>query len=103
MKRHREITLRLVAGNDMPVLFPLFSDPARSHLWGHRRLPDEAQFYEWWRYWSTERMAAKFIVQVSGKPAGIVFDYERSVEDGHTKATTLLLPQAAGRGAGVIA
>jgi RimJ/RimL family protein N-acetyltransferase len=85
------------------MLFALLSDPGRSHLWGQRRILDEAQFYESWSQWSAERMAAKFIVEWKKQPIGLIFDYERSLEDGHTKLTALLLEEATGRGAGIIA
>jgi hypothetical protein len=48
-------------------------------------------------------MGAKFIVEWKRQPIGLVYDYERTLEDGHTKVTAILLEQATGRGAGVIA
>jgi RimJ/RimL family protein N-acetyltransferase len=87
----------------MPLLFNLLSDPDRFHLWGHRRVLEEGQFYQSWQVWSSERMAAKFMIMRGGKPIGLIFDYERSVEDGHTKIATVLMDEATHRGAGVIA
>jgi RimJ/RimL family protein N-acetyltransferase len=85
------------------MILTLMGDTDRFHLWGHRRVCDEEQLVETWRFWSTERMGAKFTVTRNGKPIGLVFDYERSLEDGHTKIATMLVDGQNGRGAGVIA
>jgi len=103
MNTFRGISLKQVAGGDLPMLYSMFSDPERFHLWGHRQVMDESQFLETWRMWSKQRMEARFTVVKSGRPVGLVFDYDRSMEDGHTKVATLLSEHAAGRGAGVIA
>ena len=103
MNTFRGISLRQVAGSDLPMLYSMFSDPDRFHLWGHRHVMDEAQFQETWRMWSKQRMESKFTILKSGRPVGLVFDYDRSMEDGHTKVATLLPEREAGRGAGVVA
>ena len=103
MNAFRGISLKQVAGGDLPMLYSMFSDPERFHLWGHRHVMDESQFLETWRMWSKQRMEAKFTIVKSGRPVGLVFDYDRSMEDGHTKVATLLSEHEAGRGAGVIA
>jgi RimJ/RimL family protein N-acetyltransferase len=64
---------------------------------------DEEQLLETWRFWSKERMGDKFMVLRQGRPIGLVFDYERTLEDGHTKIAAMLLEDESGRGAGVIA
>jgi RimJ/RimL family protein N-acetyltransferase len=81
----------------------LFGDSERAHLWGQRRVCDEEQLLETWRVWSAQRIGAKFIVLRLGRPVGLVFDYERSLEDGHTKIVALLLDDEMARGAGAIA
>jgi len=103
MNAFRGISLKQVTGGDLPMLYSMFSDPERFHLWGHRQVMDESQFLETWRMWSKQRMEARFTIVKSGRPIGLVFDYDRSMEDGHTRVATLLSEHAAGRGAGVIA
>jgi len=103
MNELRGITLRTVSETDLPVILNLFGDVDRAHLWGHRRVCDEAQLFETWRYWSHERMGDKFMILSQGRPVGLVFDYERALEDGHTKVATMLLENCCGQGAGVIA
>ena len=102
MNQLRGITLRPVLQNDLPLILGLFGDVDRAHLWGHRRVCDEAQLFETWRYWSQERMGDKFMVLSQGQPVGLVFDYERALEDGHTKVAAMLVEEQCGRGAGVI-
>lgn len=100
----RGISLRQVAEHDMPFLFRLFTDPARCHLWLRgRRVYDEAGFYRAWSAWTSDEMAAKFIVESGGRAVGLVFDHDRSTEDGWTKATTLLTEESVGHGGGVVA
>ena len=103
MNTFRGIGLKQIAASDLPMLYSMFSDPDRFHLWGHRHVMDEGQFHDTWRMWSKQRMEAKFTILKSGRPVGLVFDYDRSIEDGHTKVATLLPEHEAGRGAGVIA
>ncbi len=103
MNQLRGITLRPVLETDLPIILSVFGDVERAHLWGHRRVCDETQLFETWRYWSNERMGDKFMVLSQGRPVGLVFDYERSLEDGHTKVAAMLLDDCCGRGAGVIA
>ena len=103
MKQFRSVTLRQVLHSDLPMLFSLLSDPDRFHLWGHRRVLDESQFAETWRYWSSERMDARFIIVRNNRPVGLVFDYERCLEDGHTKVATILDESATGMGTGIVA
>jgi RimJ/RimL family protein N-acetyltransferase len=98
----RGITLRQVADRDMPFLFRLFADPERCHLWMRgRRVYDEAGFTQAWAAWTSDEIAAKFIVESVGRPVGLVFDYSRNVEDGLTRATSLLTTENVGRGAGI--
>lgn len=100
----REISLRPVVDDDLPFLFRLFVDPGRCHLWMQgRQVYDERGFHQAWISWSTEMMRAKFIVQACGRPVGLVFDYDRTLEDGYTKVTVLLEETNTGRGAGVVA
>lgn len=100
----REITLRQVVEDDMPFLFRLFADPARSHLWMQdRRVYDERGFHEAWISWTSGSIGAKFIVESGGRPIGLVYEYDRALEDGHTKVTALLQEESVGHGAGVIA
>jgi RimJ/RimL family protein N-acetyltransferase len=68
-----------------------------------RRVFDEREFHTAWSSWTTDMMSAKFLVEASGRHAGLVFDYDRSNEDGTTKITALLQEEIVGRGAGVIA
>jgi len=103
MNEFRGIRLAQVTASDLPMLYSMFSDPERFHLWGHRHVMDESQFHETWRVWSKQRMEAKFTIVKSGRPVGLVFDYDRSMEDGYSKVATLLPEHEAGRGAGVIA
>jgi len=100
----RSISLRQVAEDDLPFLFRLFADPCRCHLWMHgRQVLDERGFHHAWSSWTTELMAAKFLVESAGRPVGLVFDYDRAPEDGYTKVTALLDEEHVGHGAGVIA
>lgn len=103
MNSFRGISLRPVIQADLPLLFTLLNDPERFHSWGHRKTLTEAEFYETWQVWSSQRMGAKFVIQKQGKPIGLVFDYERSLEDGHTKVATVLVENQSNRGSGVIA
>jgi RimJ/RimL family protein N-acetyltransferase len=100
----RGISLRPVLEDDLPFLFRLVADPTRSYLW-RRSTPvhDEASFCQNWSSWTAGIIAAKFVVESTGRPVGLVFDYDRTVEDGWTRATTLLQEENVGRGAGVIA
>ena len=102
MKQLRGVTLRSVAGSDLPTILTLFGDLERAHLWGHRRVCDEEQLFETWRFWSKEQMGDKFMVVRNGRPVGLVFDYERALEDGHTKVAAMLFGRETGRGAGVL-
>src|SRR5262249_43920667 len=100
----RGISLRQVVEADLPFLFRLFADPGRCHLWMcGRRVYDEAGFQQAWSVWSAEVMAAKFIVESAGRPVGLAFDHERTLEDGWTQVTALLEEESTGHGAGVIA
>jgi diamine N-acetyltransferase len=100
----RGISLRPVLEEDMPFLFRLWADPCRYHLWMRgRSIYDEAGFQQTWAAWTTGMIAAKFIVTSGDRPVGMVFDYERALEDGWTKATTLLQDESVGHGIGVIA
>ena len=81
----RGITLRPVAEDDMPYLFRLFADPKRSHLWMQgRRVYDEREFHQAWIAWTGDTMGAKFIVESGGRRVGLVFEYNRSLEDGYS-------------------
>ena len=102
MNQLRGITLRPVVGTDLPIILGLFGDVDRAHLWGHRRVCDEEQLFETWRFWAKERMGDKFMVLRQGRPVGLVFDYERALEDGHTKVAAMLIDEETGRGAGVL-
>ncbi len=100
----RGITLRRIEEGDMPFLFRLFADPQRSHLWSRNRtVHDEREFQEAWIGWTRDTMGAKFLVERSGQPLGLVFEHGRSLEDGHTRVSALLEEGATGHGAGVIA
>jgi RimJ/RimL family protein N-acetyltransferase len=100
----RGISLRQVVENDMPVLFRLFADPIRCHLWmRNRRVYDERGFYQAWSAWTSDMIGAKFIVESTGKPIGLAFEYDRALEDGFTKVTVLMEEASAGHGSGVIA
>jgi RimJ/RimL family protein N-acetyltransferase len=100
----RSISLRQVVEADLPFLFRLFTDPDRCHLWMHgRRVYDEAGFQHAWSAWAEETMAAKFLVERAGRPVGLVFDHERTPEDGHTQVTALLEEGSTGHGGGVLA
>src|SRR5262245_39675770 len=101
---YRGISLRQVAEEDLPFLFRLFADPGRCHLWMHcRRVYDELGFHQAWAVWSAETMVAKFIVESAGQPIGLVFDHERTLEDGWTQVTALLEEGRTGHGGGVVA
>ncbi len=100
----RGITLRQVVEDDMPFLFRLFSDPERCHLWMRcRDVFDERQFYHAWAAWTAEKIAAKFLVEREGRPLGLVYEYRRTLEDGHTKVAALLDEGCTGAGYGAIA
>jgi RimJ/RimL family protein N-acetyltransferase len=100
----RGVSLRLVVEDDLPFLFRLFADPSRCHLWMcGRRVYDERGFHEAWSAWTTDMIAAKFIVTSADRPIGLVFDYDRKLEDGYTKVTSLLEEGSTGHGGGVIA
>ena len=100
----RGIALRQVTEDDMPFLFRLFADPERCHLWMcGRRVYDERGFHQAWSGCTTDLMAAKFIVESGGRPVGLVFDYDRMLEDQYTKVTALLEEESTGHGGGVIA
>jgi RimJ/RimL family protein N-acetyltransferase len=102
--QHRGITLRQITEDDMPFLFRLFAAPERSHLWMRcRDVFDEREFYHAWSAWTAEMIAAKFLVERDGQPLGLVYDYKRTLEDGHTKVTALLTESRTGGGYGVIA
>lgn len=100
----RGVRLRQVTEDDMPFLFRIFSDPARCHLWMcGRRVYDEREFHEAWIGWTSQMMGAKFLVESCGQPIGLVFEYDRNLEDGHAKITALLEEENVGHGAGAIA
>ncbi|MEC9003877.1 MAG: GNAT family protein [Planctomycetota bacterium] len=103
MNQLRGVTLRPVRQSDLPLLLTLLGDIDRAHLWGQRRACDEQQLTQTWQQWSQEQMNDKFMVIYRGHPVGLVFDYERSLEDGHTKVATMLVKEACHRGAGVLA
>ncbi len=103
MLRFRDVSLVPITQQDLPFISTVFGDCESMHLWGHRQACDELQFYDSWRSWSAERMNSKFLVLVRSQPAGIVFDYERNVEDGHTKIATILKQSAVGKGNGIVA
>src|SRR5215831_10769267 len=82
----RDITLRQLVEDDMPFLFRLFADPERSRLWMRsRKVFDEREFHQTWAAWTAGTIGAKFVVERGGRPIGLVFEYDRSVEDGFTK------------------
>src|SRR5262249_48835467 len=60
-------------------------------------------FGEAWAGWTTGSIAAKFLVSVAGQPVGLVYDYDRTLDDGFTKVTALLADERAGHGVGAIA
>jgi RimJ/RimL family protein N-acetyltransferase len=100
----RGVSLRPVLEADLPFLFRLFSDPDRSHLWMRcRSIYDEACFQQAWGTWTSGTIAAKFMIESAGGPAGLVFDYERAPEDGYTKVTTVLDEASIGHGVGATA
>jgi RimJ/RimL family protein N-acetyltransferase len=99
----RGIALRQVLETDLPFLFQLLGDPTRVHLWLRGRpVYDEAGFRQTWSAWTSGMMGAKFIIESAGRPVGLVFDYDRTLDDGWTRVTTLVLEESAGRGGGVI-
>jgi RimJ/RimL family protein N-acetyltransferase len=101
---YREIALRPVYESDLPFLFRLLGDPNRVHLWMRGRpVYDEANFQQAWSVWTSSMIAAKFIVESAGRPAGLVFDYDRMLDDGFTKSTTLLDEEFVGAGVGATA
>jgi len=98
------VALRPVQDADLPFLFRLLSDPERSHLWmRERRIDDEREFQEAWGGWAQGQMGAKLVVEVAARPIGLVFEYDRCLEDGHTKVTALVEEQAVGCGTGLVA
>jgi len=100
----RGISLRPVLDEDSKFLFKLFADPSRCHLWLRNRTAyDESGFQQAWNAWTNGMIGAKLIVESASRPVGLVFDYDRTLEDGWTKATTLLLEENVGQGGGVIA
>jgi RimJ/RimL family protein N-acetyltransferase len=100
----RGISLRQITEADIPFLFRLFTDPSRCHLWMHgRRVYDERGFQDAWSVWTAESMAAKFLVESAGRPVGLVFDHDRTLEDGSTQVTALLEEESTGHGGGVVA
>lgn len=104
VRMYRGISLRQITEDDVPFLFRLFADPGRCHLWMQgRQVYDERGFHQAWVAWSTEMMRAKFLVASAGRPVGLVFDYDRTLEDGYTKVTVLLDEASTGHGGGVIA
>jgi RimJ/RimL family protein N-acetyltransferase len=104
ISRHRDVALRQITEDDMPFLFRLFADPRRCHLWMRsRQVHDERGFHQAWVAWTSDSIAAKFLVEAAGRPVGLVFDYDRTLEDGYTKLTALLQEENAGHGSGVIA
>jgi RimJ/RimL family protein N-acetyltransferase len=68
-----------------------------------RRIFDEREFHQAWIAWTGDTMGAKFIVESRGRRVGLVFEYNRSLDDGYSKATTLLEEESVGHGAGVVA
>jgi RimJ/RimL family protein N-acetyltransferase len=100
----RGISLRPVLEEDLTFLFRLLAEPSRSHLWMRGRpVYDEAGFHQAWNAWTGGMIAAKFIIESAGRPVGLVFDCDRTPEDGWTRATTLLQEENVGHGGGVIA
>jgi diamine N-acetyltransferase len=100
----RGISLRAVVEGDLTFLFRLMAEPTRTHLWLRGRpVYDEAGFQHAWSAWTGGMIGAKFLVESAGRPVGLVFDYDRTHEDGWTKATTLLQEESVGHGGGVIA
>src|SRR5262245_63518327 len=96
----RGVSLRPVVEDDLPFLFRLFVDPTRCHLWMQgRQAYDERGFHQAWIAWTTDMMRAKFLVESAGRPVGLVFDYDRTLEDGYTKVTVLLEENRIGHGA----
>jgi RimJ/RimL family protein N-acetyltransferase len=119
---YRGISLRPVVDADLPFLFRLMGDPTRVHLWLRSRpVYDEAGFQQTWSSWAAGMMGAKFVIEsaarpltlptppgdggegrVRGRPVGLVFDYDRTLDDGWTRITALVQEESIGRGAGVI-
>jgi RimJ/RimL family protein N-acetyltransferase len=99
----RGVSLRPIIDDDLPFLFRLFADPGRCHLWMHcRRVYDEAGFRQAWSAWAAETMAGKFIIELAGRPVGLVFDHDRTLEDGCTQVTALLDVARTGHGVGIV-
>lgn len=104
MQAIRGVSLRPVAVDDMPFLFELFCNSDLSHLWLRSRAAfDEMQFAAAWDQWNTTEIAGKFIIDYCGAPAGLVFDYRRSLADSQTSITAVLHESMLGRGTGVVA
>jgi RimJ/RimL family protein N-acetyltransferase len=100
----RGVSLRQIVEADMPFLFRLFTDPRRCHLWMRGRgVFDESGFERAWAAWTSGSIAAKFVVASGGQPVGLIYDHDRTLEDGWTKATTVLQEESVGHGAGVTA
>jgi RimJ/RimL family protein N-acetyltransferase len=88
----------------MPLLFRLFTDPSRGHLWMRVRwVYEEREFRDAWSSWTRDLIGAKFIVESSRRPVGLVLEYDRSLEHGHTKVGALLQEESIGHGGGVVA
>ena len=99
----RGISLRPVVEADLPFLFRLMGDPTRVHLWLRSRpVYDEAGFQQTWSSWAAGMMGAKFVIESASKPVGLAFDYDRMLDDGWTRITTLVQEESMGHGAGVI-
>lgn len=101
-RRFGAVALRRVEERDMPFLFRLLRDHEGSPLWS-RDARDEREFREAWIAWTTAQAGAKLLVEIAGRPVGLVFEYDRCLRDGHAKVTALIEEHAAGRGVGVIA
>jgi len=100
---YRGVSLRSVLEADLTFLFRLLGDPTRTHLWLRSRpVYDEAGFQQTWSAWASGMMGAKFVVESAGRPVGLAFDYDRTLDDGWTRVTTLVQEESIGHGAGVI-
>jgi RimJ/RimL family protein N-acetyltransferase len=100
----RGIALRQVLEEDLPFLFRLFADPSRGHLWMRTQwVYDEREFRDAWATWLGSLIGAKFIVASGGRPIGLVLEYDRAVEHGHTKVGALLHEESVGHGGGMVA
>jgi RimJ/RimL family protein N-acetyltransferase len=100
---YRGISLRPVVDADLPFLFQLLGDPTRVHLWLRARPAyDEAGFKQTWSAWTAGMIGAKFIIESAGRPIGLAFDYDRTLDDSWTRVTALVQEEHSGRGSGVI-